>query len=143
MDRGPLIGKEVVIGGWDYTREQLPAWVEGVVAERRSADTYLVSLKRPIAVTGMPEARLVVTGRHLGHPVHSIVVGPLKMLLCRHRLLARLFAPLVGVNVETEGGDYFAVALIYLRSLFVSAGGKLPEDGPAAESNHPPTAQRP
>lgn len=138
MGGGQLVGREVVVGEWDYTGEQLPAWVEGMVAEKRAEDTHLVSLARPLVVAGNAEKRLVLTGRHSGCPITNILAGPLRMLLCRHRLLARLFAPLVAVNVATEGDDFFAIALICLRSLFVGAGGRLsgaasgPEDKPPA-----------
>jgi hypothetical protein len=133
MGQDRLVGQQVVVGEWDYSAEELPAWVEGLVVKRKAEDTYLVSLKRPIVVAGKAERTLVLTGRHLGYPVTGIRVGPLRSLVCRSRLLARLFAPLVAVNVTTEGGHFFAIALIYLRSLFIRAGGRLPGDGPGVE----------
>ena len=93
MAEGRLVGNEVVVGQPDHRAEHLPAWVGGVIVEQRGGATYLISLTRPIVVAGNTEQRLVLSARHLGHPVEGILVGPLGMLLCRCRLPARACAP--------------------------------------------------
>jgi hypothetical protein len=124
-----LVRQRVVIGQWDYTGEQLPTWVEGEV-ERNDLDTYLIALQRPVVVAGQPEDKLVVTGRHIGHPISNILVGPIRLWLCSLPLVARVLAPLVAANVSTPDGSRLGIAVIYLRSLFVAAGGRIP-DNPA------------
>jgi hypothetical protein len=120
-----LLNAKVVLTDWEHTTERLPHCVEGIIAGDRGKDTYVVALTEPVEVSGKIEARVVVSGRHSGFPVTRVFpVFPMGLLIFRHPL-SRLFAPLVAVNVETECGHFFAVACMYLKSVYLKAGGKV------------------
>lgn len=120
-----IINKEVVLIDWDWIDDKGPKCVEAVITHSNGEDTYTISLLRPIILPdGSSHNKLLITGRHLGHSVLKIVPSFIRRIFIFKHPLSRMVAPLVAVNVSTIEGKFFSIACVYLKSVYLKAGGK-------------------
>lgn len=126
MKHTSIINKEIVLIDWDWIDDKGPKCVEAVIADTIGEDTYTISLLKPISLPdGSSHNKLLITGRHLGHPVIRIVPSLIRRIFIFKHPLSRMVAPLVAVNVSTLEEKFFSIACVYLKSVYLKAIGKL------------------
>lgn len=123
-----LLNKEIVLIDWDWPDEKGPKCVEATITEELEGDTYRISLNKPVILfDGSSHRQFIISGRHKGYPVSKIFPSCIRKMFIFKHPLSRIITPLVAVNISTEDKKLVSIACVYLKALYLKAGGTICE----------------